>query len=216
MTRTDTILTLANRTGINLLGPLSEDIDFAVIAEHLAKENRYNGATPGVCYSVAEHSARGAIAILEETGDENLAAYFLLHDGAEAFLKDDTTPKKRAIAAIAHEAFGVLASSITAAFDLLTDRFDKAIHTRAGLAWPPSPEMQAAIKYWDLRMFVTEWRDLMGNQPHPDWKRYSGVPALTEVIAPRPWMEARGIFIALCGRLLPPEALDVAGEDNAV
>lgn len=205
MNRTDTILTLANRTGINLRGPTPEDIDFAVIAEHLSKENRYNGATPDVAYSVAEHSARGAIAILEETGDELLAAYFLLHDAPEAFLKDDTTPKKRALAAEAHEAFGVLASSITAAFDLLTERFDVAIHTRAGLPWPPTPEMKAGIKYWDLRMFVTEWRDLMDNQPHPDWAKYSGIPALEEVIKARPWMEARGIFTALCARLLPSE-----------
>lgn len=202
MTRTDTILTLANRTGINLLGPSPDDIDFAVIAEHLSKENRYNGATPDVVYSVAEHTARGVLAILEQTGDEQLARYFLCHDMPEAFLKDDTTPKKRAIAAIANEHFGVLASSITAAFDLLTDRFDTAIHARAGLAWPPSPEIAAGVKYWDLRMFVTEWRDLMGNQPHPDWAKYSGIPVLEETIVPLPWMEARGMFLGLCGRLL--------------
>lgn len=198
----DTILTLANRRGINLLGPTPADIDFAVIAEHLAKENRFNGATPGVCYSVAEHSVRGATAILEETGDRELAGYFLLHDAHEAFLKDDTTPKKRAIAAIAHENFGVLADDIIEAFDLLTDRFDKAIHARAGLQWPPTKERKAGVKYWDLRMFVTEWRDLMGNQPHPDWAKYSGVPKLAEVITPMPWNVARGGFLAMCGELL--------------
>lgn len=199
----DTILTLANRRGINLLGPQPEDIDFAVIAEHLSKENRYNGATPGVCYSVAEHSVRGATAILEETGDRELAAYFLLHDAHEAFLKDDTTPKKRAIATIAHENFGVLAESITEAFDLLTERFDAAIHARAGLHWPPTSERKAGIKYWDLRMFVTEWRDLMGNQPHPDWHRYSGVPAFAEAIVPMNWDDARLMFLAMHFELLP-------------
>ncbi len=201
MTRADTILTLANRRGINLLGPKPEDIDFHVIAEHLAKENRYNGATPDVCYSVAEHSVRGATAILGETGDRELAAYFLLHDGHEAFMKDDTTPKKRAIAAIANENFGVLAGDIMQAFDILTDRFDAAIHARAGLAWPPTAERKAGIKYWDLRMFVTEWRDLMGNQPHPDWSKYQGIPPLDEVITPWPWEKARGAFLALAGNL---------------
>lgn len=211
--RTDTILTLANRRGINLLGPKPEDIDFSVIAEHLAKENRYNGATPDVAYSVAEHSVRGANAILEETGDRELAAYFLLHDAHEAFLKDDTTPKKRAIASIAHENFGVLAESITQAFDLLTDRLDLAIHTRAGLQWPPTEERKAGIKYWDLRMFVTEWRDLMDNQPHPDWVRYSKVPPIIGRIVPRPWEQVRGTFIAMCGSLLPREAMTPWGED---
>jgi hypothetical protein len=207
VTRTDTILTLANRTGINLLGPKPEDIDFHVIAEHLSKENRYNGATPGVCYSVAEHSVRGATAILEETGDRELAAYFLLHDGHEAFLKDDTTPKKRAVAAIAEQNFGVLASSIAEAFDILTHRFDVAIHTRAGLAWPPTHERREGIKYWDLRMFVTEWRDLMGNQPHPNWERYSKVPALGGNIIPLSWDRARDVFLALAFDLLPGECM---------
>jgi hypothetical protein len=51
-------------------------------------------------------------------------------------------------------------------------------------------------------MFVTEWRDLMGNQPHPDWAKYSGIPPLTEVIKPLEWNVARGSFLAMCGALL--------------
>src|ERR1700733_12790940 len=107
-----TVLTLANRKGIDLLAPSTADIDFTVIAEHLSKENRYNGATPNLVYSVAEHSVRGADAIVAETGDRLLAAYFLLHDGAEAFLKDDTTPKKQAVAEIAQQSFGMLAVDV--------------------------------------------------------------------------------------------------------
>jgi hypothetical protein len=100
-----TILTLANGKGIDLLDPKPEDIDFDAIAQHLAKEKRYNGATPGLEYSVAEHCARGASAILTATGNTTLAAYFLLHDAHEHTLKDDTTPKKRAIAELAPGAF---------------------------------------------------------------------------------------------------------------
>lgn len=199
-----TILTLANGRGINLLGPKASDIDFAVIAEHLAKENRCNGATPGQVYSVGEHSVRGVRAIMAATGDEGLAAYFLIHDAPEAFLKDDTTPKKRAIGALAFEAFGVLASTITQAFDLLTDRFDAAIHEAAGLSWPPEEEMQAQIKYWDLTMFVTEWRDLMGNQAHPNWAPYADIEPLAQTIHPwLGWSAARNAFLSDCHRLLP-------------
>jgi len=206
-----TILTLANGRGIDLLGPKASDIDFAVVAEHLAKENRYNGATPGQVYSVAEHSVRGERAALAATGDEELAAYFLIHDAHEAFLKDDTTPKKRAIGALAFEAFGVLASTITQAFDLLTDRFDEAIHEAAGLAWPPTKEMQAQIKYWDLTMFVTEWRDLMDNQDHPHWGPYADIVPLSRTIHPWfGWSAARNSFLSDCHRLLPALRTGVA------
>jgi len=190
-----TILTLANRRGINLLEPKAADIDFTVIAEHLSKENRYNGATPNLAYSVAEHSVRGADAIVAETGDRLLAAYFLLHDGAEAFLKDDTTPKKQAIAEIAHQSFGMLADEVIKAFDLLTDRFDCAIHEAARLEWPPSPEIKTKIKHWDLRMFVTEWRDLMQAQPHPNWQPYDDIVPLSGRICPWDWRVARNAFI---------------------
>lgn len=203
MKRTNSILTLANGHHVDLLGPKSSDVDFDVIGEHLAKENRYNGATPDVCYSVAEHSVRAALAALYSGATDDLAAYVLIHDCHEAFLKDDTTPKKSAIGVIAEEAFGVLASTITDAFDRLTDRFDAAIHEAAGLQWPPSREIAGAIKYWDLRMFATEWRDLMRNCPHPDPEAYKDVQPLPFTITPWPWTMACGEFRAQCRRLLP-------------
>jgi hypothetical protein len=208
-----TVLTLSNGRGIDLLAPKATDIDFAVVAEHLAKENRYNGATPGVVYSVAEHSVRGATAALAATGDYALAAYFLVHDAHEAFLKDDTTPKKRAIGALAFEAFGVLATTITASFDLLTDRIDAAVHEAAGLPWPPTPEMKAKIKAWDLIMFVTEWRDLMGGQSHPDWTPYQDIVPLVDPIVPfNRWSGACDGFLASCLCLLPGQGGGEFGE----
>lgn len=199
----NTILTLSNGRGIDLLDPKASDIDFAVIAEHLAKEPRYNGATPNVVYSVAEHSVRGASAALEATGDYELAAYFLLHDCHEAFLKDDTTPKKKALAATAQRMFGVLATDILRSFEKMTERFDIAVHEAAGLPWPPAPEMQDKIKFWDLTMFVTEWRDLMRGQQHPNWEPYADIKPLTQPIVPWPWFNARRIFIEECKALLP-------------
>lgn len=211
MKRTNSILTLSNGRGIDLLAPKASDIDFDVIAEHLAKENRYNGATCGSVYSVGEHCVRGVRAILSETGDYTLAAYFLLHDAHEAFLGDDTTPKKRAIGVVAEEAFGVLASTITDAFDRLTDRLDGAIHEAAGLAWPPSEEIAQQVKHWDLRMFVTEWRDLMGDQQHPDPKAYEGVTPLRGTIIPwSTWRSVARSFRRECEELLP--AMKKGGE----
>ncbi len=198
-----TILTLANGKGIDLTDPKTSDIDFAVIAEHLAKEKRYNGATPGVQYPVAQHCVIGADAILRDTGNIELAGYFLLHDGHEAFLKDDTTPKKKALAEIAARNFGVLSTEIMDAFDMLTDSFDAAIHQAAGLAWPPTPAMQQAVKAYDLTMFVTEWRDLMRGLDHPNWDPYRGITPLPDTIVPMGWRQAAAAFRARCTSLLP-------------
>lgn len=205
MTRTNCLLTLSNGRHVDLLAPKASDIDFISIAEHLAKEKRYNGATPGVEYSVAQHVAVGTQAILDAGEGKEVAAYFLLHDCAEAFLKDDTTPKKRAIDAIAEAEFGVLAGTIKAAYDRLTDRFDAAIHQAAGLAWPPSAELADAVKRWDVCMFVTEWRDLMEAQGvlHPEWDRYVAVDPLARRLEPWPWDRARRAFLLHCEFLLP-------------
>lgn len=199
------MLRLANGKDISLRNPTAADYaDFAWQAEHLAKEKRYNGATPGVEYSVAQHIITGTWAILEETGDEKLAAYFSLHDNPESVLKDDTTPKKNAIAEIAQEKFGVLASQIIASHNELTERHDAAVHEAAGLPWPISQDLHAQIKLWDLRMFVTEWRDLMGDAPHPDWKRYEGIAPLQKRIVPyKTWQEAAETLHVLWMRLLP-------------
>jgi hypothetical protein len=159
MTRS-TILTTASGRNVDLLSPRPDDIDFADIAEHLAKENRFNGATPDVAYSVAQHLYIGADAILEATRDPVAAAYFVLHDAHEAFLKDDTTPKKRAIGAIA-EQFGAQAGQIIQAFDALTATWDEAIHVAAGLTWPMPSAIEELVHAWDRVMLLTEWRDLM-------------------------------------------------------
>lgn len=199
-----TTLTMANLRGVDLRAPITADVDFAAIAEQLAKENRFNGATPGEVYSVAEHSVRCARAALDATGDRRLAAYLLLHDAHEAFLKDDTTPKKELIAQMAAENFGVLRDHIMQVFDLAPYRFDQVIHDAAGLAWPPPSNLIPAIKRWDLILFVTEWRDLMQNAVHPNWAPYSGIQPLAVGIVPSPdWRDARDIFIAACRDLLP-------------
>jgi hypothetical protein len=193
-----TSLTTATGKMINLLAPRPADIDLDVIAEHLAKANRYCGATRGIAYSVAQHSVFCAEAAFKFTGWRDLAAYLLCHDMHEAYLGDDTTPKKRALQSIM-ASFGTLAGEVERAFALLTDGLDVAIHEACGLAWPPPRELQQQIKYWDTVALATEWRELMRCDPPFDF----GVPALGMRIDPRPWPAAKGMFLWACQKYLP-------------
>lgn len=194
-----TTLTCADGRNFDLLNPKVEDVSFTVICEHLAKANRYCGATPGAVYSVAQHSVLCAKAALVATGDHQLAAYLLCHDMHEAYLGDDTTPKKRALAAIIGR-FGVLASAVGDAFNMLTDRIDAAIHARAGLAWPPTEEQRAGIHRWDRVLLATEWRDLMQCPPPYDF----GTLPFPDVVEPhRRWQDAAREMHTLCASLLP-------------
>lgn len=197
MTSLRTVLTTASARNVDLMLPTG--IDLADIAEHLSKINRYNGATPGVTYSVAEHSVRCADAAMKATGDTLLAAYLLCHDMHEAYLGDDTTPKKRALDATAAKYFGILGDAITKAFGKLTDELDVVIHDAAGLTWPTHSGLQTAVKRWDTILLATEWRDLMRCPPPYDF----GQDPLPDTIEPWPWDRARDTFMCRCFTLLP-------------
>ena len=200
-----TILTLANGCDIDLENPVADNYrDLAWAAEHLAKENRYNGATPGVCYSVAQHMCECVTSAMAQTGDRELAAYLSLHDVHEAVLKDDTTPKKNTFAAIAEKKFGVLASQVMEAFADLTDRHDRAIHEAAGLAWPPSPEMAARIKHFDRVLLVTDWRDLMRGATLANAQAYADVSPLQRTIVPHKKWESSAALLCLAWRRYLP------------
>ncbi len=198
-----TILTLANGKGIDLLNPRPEDVDWDAYAEHLAKENRYNGATPGIEYSVAEHLSRGMDAALAAGESPQTVAYFGLHDAPEGVLKDDTTPKKHAIAELIERRCGILSADILKVLGELTEIHDIAIHAAAGLPWPMPAAVQVRVKHWDLVMFVTEWRDVMRDAPHPNWAPYQQLQPLTERISPMDWNTAKRALLRRWRQYLP-------------
>lgn len=191
--RSRTWLTTCEGQQIDLLDPLPEQISFEAIGEHLAKANRYCGATVGQTYSVAEHSVRCA-----DAADAASAPYLLCHDMHEAYLGDDTTPKKRALAAII-SSFGVLSRHIEDSFNMLTDRLDVAIHAAAGLPFPPAPDIQEQIHHFDRVLLATEWRDLMLCPPPYDFE----AEPLPGKIVPWRWTHAQSEFVHRCQRLLP-------------
>ena len=112
MIRNECFMTTYTGKKFNPLDPDPEMICIEDIAHHLALECRYNGACK-FFYSVAQHSVLG----LRHVSEGNAAA-FLLHDGAEAYLrdivkgvKDQLRDYKRIeshLQAIIYERFGIM------------------------------------------------------------------------------------------------------------
>lgn len=75
--------------------PRPEDVRLEDIARHLAKEQRFGGATHVEHYSVAEHSV-----LVSKLVRPPNAIVGLFHDSAEAYIKDVPTPVKRALGAV--------------------------------------------------------------------------------------------------------------------
>jgi hypothetical protein len=205
----DTLHATCSGRLVDLLDPRPCDIDFGDIFEQLAKEARFNGATPGCAYSVAEHTARGAKVMRALGGDRLAAAYFVTHDFHEYILKDDPTPKKRALDRIAVENFGVLAGAVKQAFGRLTDRWDAAIHQAAGLDWPPPAPIAAMVEKVDLIMLATEWRDLMRHMPALDLG--PDIAPWPDAIVPHDWFTAKALLKAAAERYLPVFGCQVSG-----
>jgi 5'-deoxynucleotidase YfbR-like HD superfamily hydrolase len=74
---------------IDLLNPKPVLISIRDIAHALARIPRFNGHTPGMPYSVAEHSVR----VCDLCPNEH-KLWGLLHDAPEAYIGDVTTPLK--------------------------------------------------------------------------------------------------------------------------
>ncbi len=144
------------------------------IAAPLGLICRYSGQLPAcTLYSVAQHCCIGADWALSKTRDHRLALAFLLHDAHEALIGDWTTPAMAALdremQAISLEAGVDLRGVVTlrAARKRLTHPIDAWMHAQAGLDWPLSEEARGYIAMLDLRMLVTERRDLLAQPPRP-------------------------------------------------
>lgn len=196
-----TLFTTSAGQSVDLLRPQASDIDFDVIAHHLSLINRYGGAAK-LPYSVAEHSARGALGILRETGNTEHAAYFLCHDMHEFAIGDAITPLKRSLDQLAPQGLDVSMGDL---YRALAQRWDTAIHTAAGLVYPLPIEAQQAVERMDQIMLCTEWRDLMTGDPPFEWPA-GIVPMKEPIIAWTEWRGVRRHFAGLVEQLLPGRA----------
>lgn len=197
----------ATGKAVDLLHPREEDVDVCDIAEHLAKTARYNGATSASFYSVAQHVVLGADEVKRQTGDDIQAAQFLLHDGHEYALGDDTSPKMQALVAIAEEQYGEeFAAKVRTLLPLLRDRQDAVIYNALGV---PRGNY-GLVKHFDLCMLETERVQLMRDAPKP-WPP-TGKQPLDVSIRPWDWQIAAGAFMDRFNRYArKPEAKPALG-----
>ena len=187
-----------------LLTPSADHIDLIRdVGPQLARQTRFNGATLAP-YSIAQHCAHGADAIYQETRRPEVAAYFLLHDAHEAVLGDITTPVLHAMAELGRSmGVGAAHCDIRDVVSLLKAKVDHAIFRAAGLPHPGA-EIRAMIKAMDLRMLVTERRDLMRSPPH-SWgdEIERAEPVRGPRIKPLPWPKALDLWLNRLSRYCP-------------
>lgn len=147
------------------------------IAEVLAKVPRFGGHTPGVFYSVAEHSvlvSRWAEEISPRGWKSLVARAGLLHDAAEAYLGDSPTPIKE----------------LLPDFKLLENKITEALYEvfRVSL----SPVVAGLVKQSDLNLLGAESKAFMVN---PEWSIIEGHEPAGVTPVGWEWREAKDMFL---------------------
>ncbi len=150
------LLTTWSGCKVNYTDPSPDDINIFDIATALSRECRYAGHASHF-YSVAQHSVLCSRIVSPE-----LAVEALLHDAAEAYIKDIPTPLKR----------------LLPDYKVIEARFDWAIRVHFGLPEEPSQ----AVKDADNILLVTEVRDLF-----PSGRVLHKVPVAAEPMNGRIW-----------------------------
>jgi hypothetical protein len=137
---------IQTRTGsIDLLDPQPEDVNIEDIAFALSNLCRFTGHVP--FYSVAQHSVLVYDICKQQCNDKNILKAALLHDAAEAYLGDVSTPLKNAMAV----------------YKAIEHRMQAVIGQRFGVVLDPMHEMIVGA---DRMALAIEKRDLL---PEMDW-----------------------------------------------
>lgn len=182
----------------DLSAPDASMVDFENdVAPALAKLARFHGSTEGeFAYSVAQHCVLGAESLFEATGNQRLAAIFLLHDAHESVIGEIPTPTVEQL----DEDMGLWPSGYLSAIKY---RIDCAIFQSAGIAMPDDGE-RAAIKRHDVAMMNAERMALKAPAPRSWGASIDAVPpaVLAEPIEPWPTWAAQEEWLAAFERFV--------------
>jgi hypothetical protein len=174
------IMRTASGREVDLLHPDPASISIRDIANHLAKLNRYCGAseTP---ISVAQHSLMVADIIQSAEAPVHLQMHGLLHDAAEAYMGDIIKPVKSLL-------------DVKALESGLTHAIQVALNIKA-----PTALQTEVVAAADAVAFAWEFRDLMPGLPPP------GTASLKHYDLPRircmAWPKAEEEFLRRFERL---------------
>lgn len=183
------------------------------MAEMLGKIARFNGATDGPPYSVAQHSV-----LVADLVPPDVRPYALLHDFHEAVLGDPITPVKYAMMDTALNDGERYA--IRRAIGLPQRFADQRIYSGAGLGETTHIKHLGHIKQADSRALLLESRRLF---PHSPGRRELfdelaywtiDLPSLEHPIQPLPWDEAAAALKAEMRRVLPVFTKTDAGAER--
>lgn len=176
------------------------DIDFAEMAAGLSKIARFDARYSCAAYSVAQHSVVGADSLYYETGGDDVAAgYFILHDGHEYILGDQTRP---VVSYLDHLDGG--AGRVKQLVALAKSRIDAAIWQAANrVSLTSYPAKARLVAEMDERMLRAEALALFG----PEAARHLPPinlppPRMKGAIKPWPAEKAKSEFVDRLHRYL--------------
>lgn len=143
-----------------------EQVTLEDIPHSLAQKVRFNGQLSVPGYTVAQHTILGAQEFLER-GEPRLALAFLLHEVDEVYLPDVPSPIKPFLSVrVEREHYGVKLEDFIS-WSELCQQHAHAIFEKLGLLELLPLLDDPLIHDMDLRMLMTEKRDLMGPEPQP-------------------------------------------------
>lgn len=157
----------------NLLEPCPTTISIKGIAHALSHLCRFTGHTRDL-YTVAQHSLMVSLIVPAEVAREGL-----LHDAAEAYIGDVSTPLKH----------------LLPDYKVIEENLEGVIAEKFSLDW--SPMTKRLVKEADMILLATERRDLFAalDGVHQEWACLSGIRPLEHPIRPMLPEHARRAFL---------------------
>lgn len=186
---------------IDIADPRPEVVCFIEMGNVLSKIARFDGRNPGPAFSVAQHSVMGAQATINEGGSLFDAALFLLHDGHEYIVGDQSRPSQTLYSSACADLYGE--ERMIDAVAACKAAWDEAIYFAGGLPGPEAwtKKQAALVKSMDDRMCRVEAIALFGPRAGDHFPK-SKPPNLSSAIKPWAPMKAEEEFRKLAYRLI--------------